>query len=66
MGAGFGRMLETTVQGTQLLTFDESMIMGLKLRVSPGFYMALEVPGDFTALGIELGANVYSVEQPSN
>ncbi len=54
-----GTLLQTTVQGTQLFTFNESMIMNLKLRVGPGFYMAVVVPSNFSAPGIELGANVY-------
>ena len=50
-----GRMLETTVQGTQLLTFDESMIMGLKLRIGPGFYMALKCPATLPRRALNWG-----------
>lgn len=57
-----GTSLETTARGNQPLLFDESLILKLKLRVSPNFYIAIEVPSDFSVPGIELGANVYLMD----
>lgn len=57
-----GTFAQTAVQGTQPVFFGESMILAMKLRISPNFYIAIEVPHDFSVPGIELGASIYLAE----
>ena len=52
-----GTQLQTTVVGTQYLSFEESAVT--RLRANSGFYCALRVPHNFDAPGVELGVGVY-------
>lgn len=59
-----GSRRDTVVVKTQLATFSDSA-QGRFLRAAPGFYMAVIVPNDFDAPGIELGAKVFVEDAPS-
>jgi hypothetical protein len=51
-----GTKLHTVVVDPLILCLDENAAD--RLRAKPDFYEAVKVPGDFSAPGIELGANV--------
>jgi hypothetical protein len=58
-----GTLHQTTVLQTTPVFFNDSLILKLKLRVTPNtFYFAIHVPDDFDPPGIELGADVYLID----
>lgn len=58
-----GTRLKTTIVDSKVMSFDETVFRRFpgKVQQAP-FYQAIQVPDEFSAEGIGLGANIYLVE----